>query len=63
MSSMITGQIVGTVTSDIQLIDADNYQMLVDDGYMKRMKSCRGNCHTNADSDTGSYGDGRTGYR
>lgn len=26
-------KIVGTVTSDIQLIDADNYQMLVDDGY------------------------------
>ena len=46
-------KIVGTVTSDIQLIDADNYQMLVDDGYYD----------TNADSDTGSYGDGRTGYR
>ena len=26
-------KIVGTVTSDIQLIDKDNYQMLVDDGY------------------------------
>ena len=26
-------KIVGTVTSDIQLIDADNYQMIVDDGY------------------------------
>ena len=26
-------KIVGTVTSDIQLIDAENYQMLVDDGY------------------------------
>ena len=26
-------KIVGTVTSDIQMIDADNYQMLVDDGY------------------------------
>ena len=26
-------KIVGTVTSDLQLIDKDNYQMLVDDGY------------------------------
>ncbi len=33
-SSMTTEpRSVGTVTSDIQLIDADNYQMLVDDGY------------------------------
>jgi len=57
-------KIVGTVTSDIQLIDADNYQMLVDDGYYEEERNhAGGNCHTNADSDIGSYGDGRTGYR
>ena len=55
---------MGTVTSDIQLIDADNYQMLVDDGYYEEKEIMpEATAHTNADSDIGSYGDGRTDMR